>query len=180
MKHRANYLCGLLGLWCLIGAAPGEGRTVLPVDPSASISRDYSASHRAVDFVAPCGSPVYAARAGVVKSVVDHYTCRRCYRCDVGCRFSYQQGSCKNNEVVVEHAHGETTRYVHIRKSLVKEGQRVEAGALIAEVGNVGWACGNTGCHLHFVALDRAGASVKVGFETLSGVNRHAPRRGCW
>lgn len=44
-----------------------------------------------------------------------------------------------------------TTVYAHINRALVSKGQRVEAGDVIAEVGNRGQS---TGPHLHFEVWD--------------------------
>jgi murein DD-endopeptidase MepM/ murein hydrolase activator NlpD len=49
--------------------------------------------------------------------------------------------------VEIEHADGVTTRYAHLRSALVKQGQRVVRGAVIATVGSSGLT---TGPHLHY------------------------------
>jgi murein DD-endopeptidase MepM/ murein hydrolase activator NlpD len=52
------------------------------------------------------------------------------------------------NMVRVDHGYGVETLYGHLAKALVKEGQRVERGDVIALVGSSGLA---TGPHLHYM-----------------------------
>jgi murein DD-endopeptidase MepM/ murein hydrolase activator NlpD len=84
-------------------------------------------THRGVDILAPPGTPVVAAAAGRV--TFD------------GRMRGY------GNTIVVEHGDGLETRYAHLRRSLVREGDRVEQGQTIGEVGTSGNA---TTPHLHF------------------------------
>jgi murein DD-endopeptidase MepM/ murein hydrolase activator NlpD len=85
------------------------------------------ALHEGVDFVAPMGSPINAAAAGIVLSSESHP----------------QYG----NMVELDHGRGITTRYAHASKLLVRPGSFVKRGQLIALVGNTGRS---TGPHLHF------------------------------
>ena len=52
--------------------------------------------------------------------------------------------------VEVNHGKGYLTRYAHAQESLVKIGDRVEKGDVVAMVGNTGRS---TGAHLHFEVL---------------------------
>ena len=83
--------------------------------------------HAGIDIAAPKGSPIAAASGGRVI-----YAGRR---------------SGYGNLVIVSHANGYSTRYAHCSRILVKKGQQVKAGQLIARVGATGVATGN---HLHF------------------------------
>jgi murein DD-endopeptidase MepM/ murein hydrolase activator NlpD len=57
----------------------------------------------------------------------------------------------------IEHADGTITVYGHIDRSLVHEGQHVQAGEQIATMGNRGQS---TGPHLHFEVWNPSGAKV--------------------
>lgn len=84
--------------------------------------------HAGMDFTAPTGTPVYATADGVVVSVrsaADGY------------------GMC----VDIDHGYNMMTRYAHLSKFNVKQGQKVSRGETIGEVGNTGRS---TGPHLHY------------------------------
>ncbi|HKR47984.1 MAG TPA: M23 family metallopeptidase [Pseudonocardiaceae bacterium] len=59
--------------------------------------------------------------------------------------------------VRLRHTDGTTTVYGHINRSLVTEGQLVQAGQKIAEMGNRGHS---TGPHLHFEVWNAAGQKI--------------------
>lgn len=83
--------------------------------------------HEGVDFIAPTGTPILAAAAGVV----------------VDAKWHPGYG----NMVELEHNNKTTTRYAHASKVLVKPGDIVRLGQKIALVGSTGRS---TGPHLHF------------------------------
>jgi len=124
----------------------------------------------AVDFDMPVGTPVHAARGGIVARV-ESSNDRGCW--EKGCG-QYA------NFVVILHSDGTTGEYYHLEKDgvAVTVGQQVKRGQLIAYSGNTGHS---TMPHLHF-AVYRAsdwGAtqSIPVRFDSVSGtINR--PRRG--
>jgi murein DD-endopeptidase MepM/ murein hydrolase activator NlpD len=91
--------------------------------------------HTGVDFPAPTGTPVLAARAGVVTVT----------------RWLHGYG----NTVALKHTLGVSTVYAHLSAILVKPGDRVAAGQPIARVGASGSA---TGPHLHFEVRVRGAA----------------------
>jgi murein DD-endopeptidase MepM/ murein hydrolase activator NlpD len=90
--------------------------------------------HRGIDFGAPYGSPIYAAAAGHVS-------------------FAGAEGG-YGRLVTIRHAGGITTAYGHMSRIVVRRGQRVSAGQVIAYVGSEGRS---TGPHLHF-EVRRGGA----------------------
>ncbi len=51
------------------------------------------------------------------------------------------------NLVVIDHGHGRVTKYGHLKKLLVKRGQQVKRGDVIALLGNTGKS---TGPHVHY------------------------------
>ena len=85
------------------------------------------ARHEGLDFTASSGTPIIATADGVVTRS--------------GWEDTY------GNIVEVTHAEGFMTRYAHISKRLVAEGQPVKRGQRIAEVGSTGRS---TGPHLHY------------------------------
>jgi murein DD-endopeptidase MepM/ murein hydrolase activator NlpD len=84
--------------------------------------------HYGVDIAAPTGTPVKAPVDGVVSLVHND--------------MFYSGGT-----VIVDHGHGLTTSYLHLHRILVKTGQAVKQGEVIAEVGATGRV---TGPHLHW------------------------------
>ncbi|MDF9432924.1 peptidoglycan DD-metalloendopeptidase family protein [Chromohalobacter israelensis] len=98
--------------------------------------------HRGTDFAMRTGTPVDAPAAGrVIKS-------------------AYQAGGA-GNYLVIRHDNGYKTRYMHLSKRLVSEGDRVEMGQKIALSGNTG---GSTGPHLHYEVMvnNRAVDAMRV------------------
>ena len=78
--------------------------------------------HTAVDIASPPGSPVKATADGIVS-------------------YSGWSGG-YGNVVVIEHGHGFSTLYAHNKKNLVKVGQQVKRGDVIAKVGSTGTSTG--------------------------------------
>ena len=93
----------------------------------------------AVDFDMPIGTPVYAAREGVVTDVVTKHN-RGCWESGCG---KYA------NFIVISHSDGTTGEYYHLQQhgAVVKRGDPVNRGELIGYSGNTGHT---TMPHLHF------------------------------
>lgn len=122
---------------------------VLPYPVGAAwnlIQTNCNGSHRvgtfdqyAYDFVMPIGSPVVAARDGVVSQVEERYT-------DGNGRVE------EANYVIVDHGDGTSALYWHLTRdgALVEVGDRVFQGERIALSGHTGFS---TLPHLHFSAF---------------------------
>lgn len=89
--------------------------------------RGRAAMHAGIDLAAPIGTPIYATADGFVQ------------------RSEWAGGY--GNLVELSHGKGIQTRFGHLSRSLVKAGQRVKRGDLIALMGSTGRS---TGSHLHY------------------------------
>ena len=94
----------------------------------------------AVDFYMPVGTPVVAARAGVVVDVVLQHE-------NGGRDVAFMEQA---NMITIVHDDGTIAEYAHLSpgEALVSRGERVAAGRLLGYSGNTGYS---TGPHLHFV-----------------------------
>jgi hypothetical protein len=98
--------------------------------------------HAGMDFTASTGTDIYATGDGVVETV----------------NFSYGG---YGNEIVINHGYGYKTRYAHLSKFKVRNGQKVKRGDVIGNVGNTGKS---TGPHLHYEVLKNGNAVNPVYF----------------
>ena len=89
-----------------------------------------AALHTGLDFAADPGTQIQAAAGGVVQSTDYHP----------------QYG----NLLEIDHGNGLVTRYAHTSKILVRTGDLVKRGQVVALVGTTGRS---TGPHLHFEVL---------------------------
>ncbi len=88
---------------------------------------DQKEFHSGLDIANKAGTPVIATANG---------------------RISYAGGKMYiGNLVVIDHGYGRVTKYGHLQKVLVKSGQEVKRGDVIALMGNTGRS---TGPHLHY------------------------------
>lgn len=94
---------------------------------SSLFGRRWGRMHKGIDLAAKTGTPVYAVESGVVT------------------RSKYMRGY--GNLVEIKHSDMYITRYGHNSKRLVKAGQKVRKGQVIALVGSTGRS---TGPHVHF------------------------------
>ena len=90
--------------------------------------RGSAAMHAGIDLSGPTGTPIYATADGVVTSS------------------GWNSGG-YGNLIKIDHGRGIETRYAHLSKVNVREGERVKRGQLIAKMGSTGRS---TGSHLHY------------------------------
>lgn len=113
---------------------PGTGTGSFMMPAKGRLTSPYGARwgrmHKGIDIAAPAGTPVYAADTGVV-------ICSE-YKNSFG------------NIVKIDHKNGFVTYYAHNSQLLVKEGDVVTKGQLIAKMGSTGRS---TGSHCHFEVL---------------------------
>ncbi len=83
--------------------------------------------HTGFDISASTGTPVKAVYSGTV--------------------IFAQYMSAWGNYIMVDHGSGYVSAYAHNSKILVKKGEKVKTGQVIAKAGSTGWS---TGPHLHF------------------------------
>ena len=94
--------------------------------------------HRGIDIAAPTGTPIIAAAPGIVTYA------------------DWNSGG-YGNLVEIQHPNGSLTIYAHNSQILVKKGQKVSQGELIAKMGSTGRS---TGPHLHFEIHPKGNGAV--------------------
>ena len=108
--------------------------------------------HAGVDLAEKCGTPIYAAHAGVVIA-------------DGGAGVTSQA-----DEILVDEGDGTQTAYLHMYPTgiFVAPGDAVVAGQQIGTVGSAGLS---TGCHLHFETHVNGSPVDPVPFMAARGVS---------
>ena len=106
------------------------GRQTSGFGPRKAPTKGASTYHKGVDWAVATGTSVYASCGGTVS------------KAGWGSGYGYV--------VYIDHEDGRQTRYGHLSKVLVKNGQTVKQGERIALSGNTGVS---TGPHLHFEIL---------------------------
>lgn len=86
------------------------------------------AMHAGIDLAGPIGTPIYSTADGTV------------------IRAGWNSGG-YGNLIEIDHGNGIVTRYAHMSKVLVRDGQRVARGEQIGKMGSTGRS---TGSHLHY------------------------------
>lgn len=154
-----------------LGAVPGspdarhDGTVLLlPLDTSewrvdqgfgGSFSHVEPQSRYAIDLAVAEGTPVLAARDGIVMQVEDDFE---------GAGLDREKFVDRANHVRLLHADGSMTVYAHLapESAVVSPGQRVRAGQRLGSSGNTGFS---TGPHLHFaVQINRGMDLISIPF----------------
>lgn len=91
------------------------------------INNVISGRHTGIDIAAPRGTSVIAANSGIVNFAQKQYV--------------------TGNTVIIDHGLGVYSSYAHLNKILVEQGERIEKGQIIGQVGSTGFS---TGPHLHW------------------------------
>lgn len=94
---------------------------------TSGFGRRWGRMHEGIDMAGALGSPIYATADGTVTHA------------------GWESGY--GNMVEIRHEFGLVTRYGHLSKVRVEEGQRVSRGDRIGDMGNTGRS---TGTHLHY------------------------------
>ena len=105
---------------------------------TSGYGRRWGRMHRGIDIAGPIGTPIVAVAPGEVVSA------------------GWNSGGF-GNLVKLKHPDGSLTLYAHNSRILVHQGQEVEQGQFIAEMGSSGYS---TGPHLHFEVHPNGQAAV--------------------
>jgi murein DD-endopeptidase MepM/ murein hydrolase activator NlpD len=121
---------------------PPSAKARLSQGPNGPTHRDRFSRH-AIDLAVPEGTPVLAARAGVVVFLENRYF-------ESG--LDFDKFLSRSNQVRILHDDGSMGSYGHLYPDSIdlEPGQRVEVGEQIGLSGNTGYS---SGPHLHFVVL---------------------------
>jgi len=106
------------------------------VPTRGDVTQGYHAGHYAVDIADTGKPPVWAAGGGTVIKAS-----------------SGTWGGGYGNHVIIDHGNGLQTLYAHLDHLTVSEGDWVEQGQVIGQMGNTGRVYGVTGIHLHFEVI---------------------------
>ncbi|MFW7341348.1 peptidoglycan DD-metalloendopeptidase family protein [Pollutimonas sp. H1-120] len=113
---------------------PVTGRLSSPFGLRRFFNGEERNAHSGLDFAVPAGTPVKAPADGVVTIVADYFF--------------------NGKTVFIDHGQGFITMYCHLSAFQVRQGQEIQRGQVVGQVGATGRA---TGPHLHWnVSLNNA------------------------
>jgi hypothetical protein len=165
----ASYSVGMSAMPGDPNAVPADVVYALPMDEDSGweigqafhggFSHNDEQNRFAVDLIVPSGTPVLAARDGVVMQVESAFD---------KSGLNKQKYSERANVVRVLHDDGSMAVYAHLQENgvYVRVGERVGVGQQIAASGNTGYS---SGPHLHFcVQVNKGMRLVSVPFRMVS------------
>jgi murein DD-endopeptidase MepM/ murein hydrolase activator NlpD len=165
----ASYALGLSALPGDPAAVPADVVYALPMDESSGwkvgqgfhggFSHSDEQNRYAVDLIVPEGTPVLAARDGVVMQVESAFD---------RAGLNHEKYSDRANVVRVLHDDGSMAVYAHLQENgvYVRVGDRVGVGQELALSGNTGYS---SGPHLHFcVQVNKGMRLVSVPFRMVT------------
>lgn len=124
LRDNREMLASMPSVW------PVEGFLTSRFGPRASPISGRRDFHKGLDISARTGTPIIAPAKGMVTFV--------------------GRDGAYGNIVHIQHGAGLTTRYAHMQRFVVKEGQLVRRGTILGYVGSTGRS---TGPHLHYEVL---------------------------
>ncbi|MEM7598678.1 MAG: M23 family metallopeptidase [Pseudomonadota bacterium] len=128
---RANRVIGELDRLNLYRLAAQQAPFAMPVKGSfrytSGFGMRWGRMHSGTDFAGAHGMPIYATADGIVTEA--------------------EWSSGYGRMVTIQHEFGIETRYAHLSRIRVREGERVSRGDRIGDMGNTGRS---TGTHLHY------------------------------
>jgi len=133
------------------------------------VSHTDKQNHYAVDIAMPEGTPILAARDGVVMTVDNDF---------YGAGQDLSKYGDRANNIRIVHGDGTMAVYAHLQleSARVSVGDHVHAGQQIALSGNTGFT---RGPHLHFVVQQNVNMDlVAVPFKFSGGNGEFVPQRG--
>lgn len=140
LTQRANEVLGQLDELNLYRIAAQKLPFAFPVRgtyrSTSGFGPRWGRMHEGHDWAGPTGTPIHATADGVVT-------------------FAGRQGG-YGNLVKIRHDFGYETRYAHLSRIRVTNGQRVSLGDRIGDMGNTGRS---TGTHLHY-EIRRSGSAI--------------------
>jgi len=150
---------------------PFDEALAVRVDQGFGGSYSHSEPHsqHAIDLSLELGTPVRAARAGVVMAVESDFH---------GAGTDLSKFGDRANHIRVLHPDGTMAVYAHLELEsvLVGIGERVRAGEVMAKSGNTGFS---SGPHLHFVIQRNSGGTlVSVPFQFSVHGEKVTPKQG--
>lgn len=116
---------------CFIRPVKEFKRISSPFGARRVLNNIKKAGHSGVDYAAPTGTPVFAPADGIVE-------------------FVHEDMFLSGKTILINHGYSLFSSYSHLNEILVKVGDQVSQGDMIAKIGSTGRS---TGPHLHYAVM---------------------------